>query len=71
MLTAQECIEFKQAYHALSEQLGQTAAPPIAPVRMRLALWIVRTGLETSQADFGLLDRLCRDHGAAGEGGSS
>jgi len=26
---------------------------------LRLALWIFRTGLETGQADFDLLDRLC------------
>lgn len=58
-LTAQDRTEFERACHALREQLPRTEAPPVEQVRMRLALWIMQTGLETNQADFDLLDRLC------------
>ena len=58
-LTAQDRIEFERAFHALDEPLEQTKAPPVEQVRMRWARWIFRTGLETNQADFDLLDRLC------------
>ena len=59
-LTEQDRADFEKASNALREQLGRTEASPAQQVRMRLALWIFRTGLETNQADFDLLDRLCR-----------
>jgi hypothetical protein len=58
VLTAQDLIDFEMASKALREQLSRTEAPLDEQVRMRLALWIFETGLETSQADMDLLDRL-------------
>lgn len=63
-LTEQELAECETAYRALSEQVSRTEAPPEEQVRMRLARWILETGLETHRADLDLLDRLCRQRGA-------
>jgi hypothetical protein len=60
-LTEQDRTDFERARHALCEQLPRTEAPPAQQVRMRLALWIINTGLETNQADFDLLDRLSQN----------
>ena len=57
--TAQERTDFERTRAALCEQLHHTQASPAQQVRMRLVLWIIQTGLETNQADFALLDRLC------------
>ena len=57
-LTAQDLTDFERAGKALREQLSRTEAPLAQQVRMRLALWIFDTGLETRQADMDLLDRL-------------
>jgi hypothetical protein len=58
-LTAQERTDFERTRQALHEQLHRTQATPTQQVRIRLVLWIIQTGLETNQADFALLDRLC------------
>jgi hypothetical protein len=58
-LTAQERTDFERTRQALHEQLRHTQATPTQQVRMRLVLWIMNAGLETNQADFALLDRLC------------
>ena len=58
-LTAQERTDFERTRPALCEQLHHTPASPTQQVRMRLVLWIMNAGLETNQADFALLDRLC------------
>lgn len=60
VLTAQDLADFEKASQVLCEQLERTTAPPEQQVRMRLALWIVRTELEIKQADFNLFDRLCQ-----------
>ena len=60
VLTAQDLADFEKARQVLCEQLERTTAPPEQQVRMRLAFWIIRTGLEIKQADFDLFDRLCQ-----------
>lgn len=60
VLTDQDLANFERASRALREQLSRTEAPLVQQVRMRLALWIFDTGLETKQADINLLDRLCQ-----------
>ncbi len=57
-LTDQELADFERASQALREQMSRTEAPPTQQVRMRLALWILTTGLELKQANRDLLDRL-------------
>lgn len=61
VLTAQDLADFEKARQVLCEQLERTEAPLVRQVRMRLALWIIRTGLEINQADFDLFDRLCQN----------
>ena len=60
VLTAQDLANFERASKALREQLNRTKAPLMQQVRMRLALWVFETGLETKQADRDLLDGLCQ-----------
>jgi hypothetical protein len=62
-LSPQDRTDFVRTQQALHEQLSRTQATPAQQVRMRLLLWIVRTGLETNRADFDLLDRLCQHEG--------
>jgi hypothetical protein len=59
-LTPEDRADFTRTQQALQEQLSGTQATPTQQVRMRLVLWIVRTGLETNRANFALLDRLCQ-----------
>jgi hypothetical protein len=59
-LPPQDRADFVRTQQVLQEQLSRTQAMPAPQVRMRLVLWIVRTGLETNRADFALLDRLCQ-----------
>ena len=57
-LTDQDLADFEKAGKSLREPLSRTEAPPEQQVRMRLALWIFKTGLKTKQADMDLLERL-------------